>query len=182
MSHLSGGQTSWAPGDGRGPRKRIDDRVRWLLGRGKAVRGRNPHCPAQEKAATEPTDRTEAIKASRGARSSSSPKPRGGRRARPRLVPVPPPHPARRGLRHRANPRRVDPSPLLCSTAAASGDSGPGCRELAGAPLACRLPPPVLVWLLSSRFGGFRAFLCVTAAWGVPGSDRRAHAHGVDCC
>ena len=175
MSHLSGGQTSWAPGDGRGPRKRIDDRVRWLLGRGKAVRGRN-----RGKKKPQPNRPIERKQSKPAAAPASSPlKPRGGRRARRRLVPVPPPHPARRGLRHRANPRRVDPSPLLCSTAAASGDSGPGCRELAGAPLACRPPPPVLVWLLSSRFGGFRAFLCVTAAWGVPGSDRRAH--GADC-
>ena len=147
MSHLSGGQTSWAPGDGRGPRKRIDDRVRWLLGRGKAVRGRNPHCPAQEKAATEPTDRTEAIKASRGARffspqterrKASAPSPR------PRSATAP-----RRGLR-----RRALPFPLLPRRGRSRFGTGlPRARRRS--PLTCcPPPPPVLVWLLSSRFGG----------------------------
>ena len=57
---------------------------------------------------------------------ASSPlKPRGGRRARRRLVPVPPPRPAEAS--------GAGPSPSLCSPAAAARDSGPDCRELAGA-------------------------------------------------
>jgi hypothetical protein len=92
--------------------------------------------PAQENSRN-PTDRSNGSNQSQPRRPHFL-FPQTERRARRRLVPAPPPHPAEDSS---PGPIRGErgPSPSLHSTAAAR-DSGPDCRELAGVPLfaVCR--------------------------------------------